>query len=297
MSTTAASLIEQVRSRLLDYGNGTTTLAAAVSDTTSTSISLESIADLSPKQFLMIDSELVEVRATYEGTPPTATVIRGARGSTAATHSDAAVVRIEPVFGNHEYLRFLNQALEASFPSLYSVGDDSTTSDITANQFEYDIPSTITKLARVEIETSTSGVYEVNRSWDYQDNNTIIIENAGCITAGRGIRFIGYTKFDAMTVSGNLDSDFPETNATAVEYLVVKAGAHALRARQAPIAKRDSFIGITDAWQQAQPFMSTLSAKDFENQAASLLKSCRMPRLPEYCSDPGRVYYGRAGSS
>lgn len=292
MSTSASSLIEQVRSRLLDYGNGTTTLAAAVSDTTGTSVSLESIADIAPKQFLLVDNEMMEVRATYEGTPATATVIRGARGSTAATHSSGAVVRIDPVFGNHEYLRFLNQALEFAFPSLYSRCDTAVQS-IAADTYEYDIPTGCDKLVRVEIETSTAGVYEVARQWDYQDEATIIIENAASISTGRSIRFIGYSKFDPMTISGNLDSDYPDTNAAALEYLVVKSSAHALRSRQAPIARRDGFVGITDQFQVSQPFMSTLSAKDYEQQAASILKQIRMPRLPEYASDPGRVYYGR----
>jgi hypothetical protein len=277
---------------LLDYGNGAVTLAAAVSDTTSTSVSLSDIADITKGQFLMVDSELLEVLDTFEGTPDTATVIRGARGSTAATHTSGTVVRIDPVYGQHEYLRFLNQALDASFPSLYQVADSHLTA-IAADTYEYDIPTTCHMLARVEIETSTADVFEVNRQWDYQDNNTIIIENAQTISVGRAIRFIGYGKFDAMTIAGNLDTDFPETNANAIEYLIIKAGANALRARQAPIARRDSFIGITDSFQQAQPFMSTLSAKDYEVQAKTLLKQVRMPRLPEYVSDPGRVYYGR----
>lgn len=292
MTTTAASLIEQVRSRLLDYGNGAVTLAAAVSDTTSTTIYLSDVADINTGQFLMVDSELVEVTATYQGTPDSAVVIRGSRGSTAATHSSGAVVRINPVFGQHEYLRFLNQAQDAAFPALYQLSDSHST-EIAADTYEYDIPAACHRLARVEIETSTSGVYEVNRQWGYQDNGTIIIENAACYEAGRDIRFIGYGKFDAMTLAGNLDSDFPDTNATAIEYLIVKACAHALRARQAPIARRDAFIGITDSFQNAQPFMSTLSAKDYELQAKSLLKTCTMPRLEEYLCDPARIYYGR----
>jgi len=292
MTTTVSSLIEQVRSRLLDYGNGAVTLAAAVSDTTGTTIYLSDIADISKGQFLMVDSEMLEVLDTFEGTPDQATVIRGSRGSTAATHTSGSVVRIDPVFGQHEYLRFLNQAQDSSWPSLYQVADSHLTS-IAANTYEYDIPTTCHLLARVEIETSTADVFEVSRQWDYQDNNTIIIENAGTIETGRAIRFIGYGKFDAMTLAGNLDTDFPEANANAVEYLIVKACAHALRARQAPIARRDAFIGITDSFQQAQPFMSTLSAKDYETQAKTLLKQVRMPRLPEYISDPARVYYGR----
>ena len=294
MTTTAASLIEQVRSRLLDYGNGVITLAAAISDTSGTSVSLSSVADVAPKQFLLVDSEMLEVVATYDGNPSTVTVVRGARGSTAATHTSGVVTRIDPVFGQHEYLRFLNQALGASFPTLYSVSD-SHTGTITANIYEYSIPAACNKLARVEIETSVADVFEVSRQWDYVDNAKIIIEDAGTIPTGRAIRFIGYSTFTMMTVEGSLDTDYPDTDANAIEYLVVKACSNALRARQAPIARRDSFIGVTDSFQQAQPFMSTLSAKDYEAQAKSLLKQIRMPRLPEFCSDPGRVYYGRCG--
>lgn len=292
MTTTASSLIEQVRSRLLDYGNGAVTLAAAVSDTTGTTISLSAITDIMPRQFLLIDNELAEVTATFAGTPPTATVIRGARGSTAATHTSGAVVRIDPVYGNHEYLRFLNQALDASFPSLYSVSDSHLTT-VATDTWEYDIPAACNILVRVEIETSTTDVFELNRGWNYQDHNTIILKDVSNYSVGRAIRFIGYSKFDAMTVSGNLDTDYPDGNATAIEYLVVKAVAHALRGRQAPIARRDSFLGITDSFQAAQPFMSTLSAKDYEQQAKSLLKQCRMVRLPEYLPDGISDYYCR----
>lgn len=292
MTTAALTLIERVRARLMDYGNGAVTLGAAVSDTTGTTVYVSSIADIAARQFLMVDNELLEVLETFETSSPSITVVRGARGSTAATHTDGTVVRIDPVFGQNEYLRFLNQALDDSFPSLYSVSDVHT-STIAANTYEYDLPAACNRLARVEVATSTSGVYEVNRNWDYQDNNTIIIEDAGCITTGRAIRFIGYSKFDALTLAGNLDTDFPDTNENALEYLVVKAAARALRARQAPIARRDSFIGVTDSFQAAQPFMSTLSAKDYESQAKDILKQIRMPRIPEFASDPGRVYYGR----
>jgi hypothetical protein len=292
MTTTASSLIEQVRSRLLDYGNGAVTLAAAVSDTTGTSVSLSDIADISKGLFIMVDNEMMEVLDTFEGTPDTATVIRGSRGSTAATHSSGAIVRIEPVYGNHEYLRALNQAQDSSFPALYQVSDTHATA-IAASTYEYAIPAACHLLARVEIETSTADIFEVSRNWGYQSENDIIIEDAGSYPAGRAIRFIGYGKFDAMTISGNLDTDFPETNANAIEYLVVKATANLLRGRQAPIARRDSFIGITDSFQQAAPFMSTLSANDYEKQAKSILKQVRMPRLEEYVSDPGRVYFGR----
>lgn len=285
--STAISLIEQVRSRLLDYGNGAATLVSAVLDTSATSISLSDVADVSPRQFLMVDNEMLEVLEVYNGSPASAVVVRGARGSAAATHAAGSVVRIDPVYGQHEYLRFLNQALSASFPHLYKL-HDSSEQTIERARIEYDIPATCHRLARIEIETGTEGIFDITRYWNYASDTTVVIENARHIPLGRAIRFIGYTKFDYMILSGGLDTSYP-SDANCEEYLVIEACARALRARQAPIARRDSFIGITDSFQQNQPFMSTLSARDFAEQAQKLLMKIRMPRLPEYTPDPGRI--------
>ncbi len=293
MATTASSLIAQVRSLVRDYGDARTTLVAAVTDTTGTSISLSDIADIPNGSFLQIDTELFEVISTVDASPDTATVVRGARGSTAATHTNSTLVRINHIWGDHEVLRALNQALDAAFPSIYTAITDSTTTHIAADTWEYDIPATIGILARVEMETSTASIFEPTTLWSYQDHNTIVIENAAYITAGYHVRMVGYGKFDAMTLTGNLDTDYPDTNANAIEYLVTKAGVNLLRTRQAAIGRRDAFIGMTDSFQQGAPYASAVSAKELEVHAKSLLKQCRMPRLAEYLPDPARLYYGR----
>ena len=292
MTTAASSLIEQVRGVVRDWGSTNTTLAAAISSTSATSATLTNVEDVSKGQFLLVDNEMLEVTEVYPGDPGTVTIVRGARGSTAATHSSGALVRIEPVWSNNEILRALNQALDSAFPAIYTLIDDTNT-DVSAGTAEYTIPATCDQLARVELETSTSGIYEITRQWSYQDADTIIIPNHRYFD-NRTIRFIGYGKFSASTISGNLDSDYPDSDANAVEYLVVKASANLLGRRQAPLARRDSFVGITDSFQQSQPLMSMVTANDLNKQAKSLLAQARMKRLQEFLPDPGRVYYSRA---
>lgn len=66
-----------------------TTLAAAIGDTTGTGITLTAAAEIGHSY--LIDSEQVYVRAGATTTP---TVIRGANGTTAATHSNGATVEV-----------------------------------------------------------------------------------------------------------------------------------------------------------------------------------------------------------
>lgn len=293
MTIAATTLIEKTRALLRDYGDLALTLGAAVTDTTGTSVTVSSADDISagPNTFALVDNEMLGVVAANT-TNDVLTVIRGARGSTAAAHTNGTLVRINPIWGNHEILDALNQAQDASYPLLYTLVDYTTTT-IADSTWEYDLPTGMNTLVRVEIETSTSGVYVVNRNWVMQDTGAVLIEDAHTFTTGYNIRFVGMGKFSDMTLSGNLDTDYP-TTAAAQRYLVLAAAGYLLQERQGPMAKRDSFIGITDSWQQAQPFMSATMGRDYIKQARDLLKQCQMPRLKEYQSAASRAYHGRA---
>lgn len=291
MATAARTVVNQVRDMLRDYGDGFTTLGAAVSDTNGTLFYVDDVGDITPGQFLQVDDEIVLVSKKYEGgNPPSISVVRGQRGTTAATHSSGAMVTLSPIWSNVDILRAINQAQDSAFPALYQSVDDSTTS-IATNTYEYTVPTTMHYLCQVWVETGVgTGLYNMSRMWNRMTATKILLEDANRYV-GRKLRFVGYGKFDAATISGNLDTDFPDTNPNAIEFLVVKASANLLKGRQAALGRRDSFIGVTDSFQQAQPFMSTLSAKELDRHATSLLNQIRMPRIPEFLADPSRVYW------
>lgn len=67
-----------------------TTLGAAITDTTGTSVTVASGAAVSPGQTLLIDSEQLYVQAVSANT---VTVERGVNGTTAATHSNGSGIR------------------------------------------------------------------------------------------------------------------------------------------------------------------------------------------------------------
>lgn len=286
MTTSVSSLILEIRDRFDDWGEGSTALAAAISTTTTTTFTFDDTSVIRNGDWLLVDSEVVRVTDIDAGT-----VRRGQRGSTAATHSDAAVVYVNVIFPDHRILGALNTALDAAYPKLYELVDDDTTLDVVEDQYEYTIPTTIERLWRVEIESETEdAVYVPIRKWEFLDRDTIRIYNINQHTAGQAIRCVGTAHFTDLTLSGNLDSDFPDTDHNAVEYLRKKAMSLLITDVQAQIARRDSFKGITDSFQNSQPFMSIAVAKELKKEAEELLKRARMQPPKHYLPDAGLLY-------
>jgi len=286
MTTTVSSLIVEIQDRLDDYGEGTTALSAAVSTTTGTTFSFDDTSVLKKGYWALVDNEVVEIMDPDDGT-----VRRGARGSTAATHVDAAVVRVNVLFPPHRVLGALNAALDAAYPSLHELVNDITTLTVVTDQYNYAAPSTIEKLWRVEIESETNdGVYIPIRKWRMIDNANFRVYDINSHSSGQVIKCVGTAHFSDLTLSGNLDTDFPDTDHNAVEYLRKKAMSLLITDVQAQLARRDSFKGITDSFQNSQPFMSIATAKEMKKEAEELLKKAKMPLPQHFTPDPGMYY-------
>lgn len=258
MTTSLATLVDRVRDLLDDYGDNTTTLGAAITDTAGTSVTLSAYTDVAAGTWLMVDYEMMYVSAV----PSTATVRRGQRGTTAATHSNGALVIINPLYHSARILNGLNAALGKMRQQV----KDTTTLDVVEDQFAYAIPSTIDNLLRIEIENSDdSGEFFVIRNWEILDGSYFRI--FGVYTAGRDIACVGTAKFDALAIGGNLDSDYPDGNANAINYLLYETAGQLLLQRQGKIAGRDSFEGMTDAFAQSQPDHSVRVARQYLAEA------------------------------
>lgn len=81
------------------FGAPTTTLTAALSDTTGTTVAIADggILKAGRAQVIIIDSEEILVPAASAGGTSLANCVRGVNGTTAATHLDDAVVRVSQV--------------------------------------------------------------------------------------------------------------------------------------------------------------------------------------------------------
>jgi hypothetical protein len=289
MATSVVSLIDRVRDLLDDYGVSRTTLAAAVSDTTGTTFSVADQSVAAVGDWATVDGETAEITAVADGSPDTFTVVRGSRGSTAATHSNGAIVRINLDIPPTRVLNALNMAQAAAYPMLSEIVTD-TTLAVVANQYDYTRPSTLDHVRQVWIETGTSDDFIRTRNWDMSKAGVITLYET--LIAGRNIKVVGTKRFDDMTYSGNVDSLYPTTDSAAIGYLVYEAAATLVSEQQFVVAKRDGFKGITDSFQATAPTISLAVGERYHQIAQRYLRAAsRSIVLPEEDTpDPNRVY-------
>jgi len=289
MTTSAASLVERVRDLTNSYGDLSTELAVEVSSSSATTFTLESSEGFKAKNWAEVDWESVEITDVNTSTE-VITVRRGSRGTTAATHAQGAVVRFNPPYTGKRILDALNTALSSAYPQLYTLVTDENLS-VVADQYVYDLPAGMDSLYRVEIENvDLGGEYFIIRTWDMYDSDSLRIY--GDYPEGRAIRLVGTGRFTAMTTTGNLDSDYPETE-VALSYLVYKASAMLLKERQAQLGVRDAFVGMTDTFSSTQPFASGLSAREMDTLAEDMLRQARMQPPDYFVPLPTRRYLAR----
>ena len=161
--TTAADLIDECVGHLLSgTREQTNLLGAAISDTTSPGVTLVDIlGGVQAGSVISVDQELMFVRSAAG---VAATVIRGYAGSTAATHSNGAIVAVNPKFDRFRVFKALNnELLGLSSPTkgLFKVG----TVDLTYNSaFQgYDLAADTAIEDLLEVRAQRNGS---DRGWD-----------------------------------------------------------------------------------------------------------------------------------
>ncbi len=118
-----------------------------------------------------VDHELMYVGAVNPSTGVFSNVIRGFRGTTAATHSSGAVVRDHPRVPRIQVVRAINGTLTGLYPRLYGVAETEITS--TNFVYAYDIPATAVNVLAVALqEPDIASGYCQSRRWSFVTNAT-----------------------------------------------------------------------------------------------------------------------------
>jgi hypothetical protein len=137
MSTTIGNLVDRVFREYLEPNDDIqsfTNLRLAVADTTTTTISYE--ADyltteeedaMGAGSFIEINQELMLV-VSLNTADETLTVVRGARGTTAATHAQGDIIKINPPFIRLNVFNAVKDQIENLYPTLYAVEVQTVTS-------------------------------------------------------------------------------------------------------------------------------------------------------------------------
>ncbi len=118
-----------------------------------------------------VDHELMYVGAVNPSTGVFSNVIRGFRGTTAATHASAAMVRDHPRVPRIQVVRAINQTLAGLFPRVYGVAEQETA--YTNMVYAYDIPATAVNVLGVAIqEPDIASGWHRSRRWSFVSNAT-----------------------------------------------------------------------------------------------------------------------------
>lgn len=149
--TTRTELITSILSNLHSYTgvHETVTELNGALTASATSFVVDS-GDGARRGVCEIDDELFYISSVSGTTCTVAGFGRGYRGSTAATHADAAMVTFDPAFPRHEIGRALDQTIAGLFPKLYQVKTDTIPSQLI--DLSYALPTDVEQILRVEVK-------------------------------------------------------------------------------------------------------------------------------------------------
>jgi hypothetical protein len=247
VATTLGTLIQRTRRFLGDYPEFDVT-TASVATTSVTTVTVADTSIYAVNWTIQIDQEAMRVRALTNAT--TLTVLRGANGTTAATHSSGATILARPAFLDQQIIDAVNAGINATFPFYYKQTVDTT---LTADGVTYEftvpnMPSTTTpipRLSHIELQQTGDPAYRHVDYWEIRRGATPKIKFRFPPPNGT-IRVHGYGPFPNLAaVSDSLDSLFPGWGEDLlVEYaaqrLLMAGEAQRVRQAAGPLDNRES---------------------------------------------------------
>lgn len=206
MTVTVNDLILSVRRQAGDWGAALMRLDASMDTSTTTlSVALPRPDVVDVNQY--VEVELEEMEITDVSTD--ITVVRAAKGTTAATHASGDLAIVKPRFTNLTILSFLVRA-ERVLAGYIPAKVNTATATIVSGTEEYALPSGTEYLDKVELETSTSGLYRPFNRYtilDEYDPPKLRIPS-GAAASGRTLRYTTLGQYQEFLWDASVD-DIP----------------------------------------------------------------------------------------
>lgn len=275
MTTQAVTLIQRVRRFLGDYPDLDILQTGMLA--TGSSVIVEDSTRYAVNWYIQIGSEMMRVSALPNNT--TLTVQRGARGTTAFSHTAGDPILIRPAFSDLEILDALNGGISASYPYFYK--DDLDTSITTdGSSYEYTtVPSGIRMLSKVETKESGSPYYYRIDGWTVKrGGGTVTLQFATPPIQGT-LRLWGYGPFPALASSSdNLDTQWPSWGE---DILLEYAAQRLLMSSEARRVRLDAGPQ-DDAQSQARQGVAASAASGLLQRFQLRLSQQPMPPMPRH---------------
>jgi hypothetical protein len=197
--TTAADWVHETRHHLLSGEREQVNRldGAIVSAGASTFVyEFTTFGGIQPGAVVEIDTELMYVFSVNTGTR-TATVQRGYQGTTAATHSDDALITVNPRFPSHAVLRALNQellSLSSPQSGMFRVAVEELTYTVGVTGYDLDLPGFIDVIEVHALMSETSDWWKRVALWrvannmatsDFASGRALMLGDGGIPSSGR----------------------------------------------------------------------------------------------------------------
>lgn len=293
MSTTLANYILRVR-RLLEDEPGIDALQSAITTTTATTMSVADGTRFAKTARVEIDNELMQV--TADPSVNTITIGRGISGTTAATHSSGAEIRINPRFPRVNMIDALDVVVSNWIPAYMPrlVWDSTTAGTFLPNVFIYPAPTDAFRVDRV--------CYKVPGVTDLQDVTHGPLMPYPTDMASTGYGFKVYETSPGRTIylylakawpslsadSDTVPDDFP---AMADDLITTGAALYLLGWRMSPKFRLDESIFSRE---QGRSLPSTFSLQSMSMMARNWIDMMKrvQTRRPSG-TEPKKVFIGR----
>ena len=284
MATAATTLIQRVRRFVRDYPEYDT-LGASITNsaTTITTTVNPASGTYTANQLIQVDQEAMLVKTANTGAA-SITVMRGASGTTSASHTNSSTVLVNPNWLDVEILDELNNAIDACYPWIYRpVIDESLT--ILSNTYEYTVPYLpssssvrIPAVTTIELKDSGDTDYYKVRDWEIRRGATPKIKFRRVTSVGATVRINGYGPFAHLAITDSLDALWP---ANAEDVLVLYVASQLLASGEARRVRADR--GAVDTREQANRVGGSMSAANqLWNRYQQRLRDAAMPPMPKH---------------
>lgn len=245
---------------------------------TTTSFTVADATIYSPGWLVQVDNEGMQVRSV-SGT--TVTVLRAARGSTAASHASGATVLMRPRFLDVDVLDAMNAGISATFPWIYQpVIDESIAT--TDNTYEYTVPNLngvpIPYISRLQFKVSGDFAFREFNTWTILRGTTPKIKFRLALPVG-ALRIHGFGPIPPLTsLTDTLSALYPSY---AEDALTMFASQYLLMSGEAARVREDT--GARDQRDNAnRPGSSSAAANATYQRFQKRLQDSGMPPMPKH---------------
>lgn len=223
------------------------------------------------------------------------TVLRGIRGSTAATHNTGADILMQPNFTGIEIIDAINMGIDASWPFFYLMAFD-TSITATDSTYEYTIPNMpgsyaggasiqIPVMTNLEIKQTSDLTYRGLRRWRVMQapDGSRIFKLRTVEPAGGTFRVTGYGPFPHLSnATDTLDESWPK----GAQYLpALYAAAHLMQSSEAG-RDRGDWEAVDRREEANRPLTSLQTGQQLYQRWMRETLQNSMPPIPKHFQQP-----------